>query len=272
MVTSSVFWGTQCVAVRSGVGKKALMDAILSDKIYYFGGKNANNVYGGYDISLPNWCSENEVNLYFASKSLVGQGGCESLATGIYAPIVGIGTQPQRKDYLNIAFDFHGIINGFPDFFAPLSRLWSGTDGQDRIGKVYILTLENQSPDYVAQRCTEFGIYYDEVIHTKPFGNDPNDCHALAGAIKTKTSFIVTFNINDFPPTVLDFFQIQVFTPDEFMVRLIDKDYRAVLKLVKRQREDMIQPSLTVDQYLTMLEQQCIPKTVAFLREHQTEI
>jgi len=272
VVTSHSFWGTQCVAVRSGADKKALIDAILSDKIYYFGGKNASNVYGGYDISLPDWCSENEVGLYFASKSFVGQGGCESHATGAHAPIVGTETQSYRKEQLNIAFDFHGIINGFPDFFVPLSRLWSGTDGQYRIGKVYILTLENQSPDYVAQRCTEFGIYYDEIIHTKPFGMDPDDCHALAGAIKAKTSFIVTFNIKDFPQTALDFFQIQAFTPDEFAVWLIDTDYRAVLKLIKRHREDMPQPSLTVDQYLTMLEQQCLPKTIAFLREHQTEI
>jgi len=272
VLTSLSFWGTQCMAVRSGVGKKALMDAILSDKIYYFGGKNANNVYGGYDISLPNWCSENEVGLYFASKSLVGQGGCESHATGEQTPIVGIGTLPQSKNHLNIAFDFRGVIAGFPDFFAPLSQLWSGIDGQNRIGKIYILTLENQSSDYVAQRCTEFGIYYDEIIHIKPFGVDPNECHAIAGAIKAKTSFIVTLNIKDFPKIVLDSFQIQMFTPDEFVGQLINKDYRTVLKLIKHQRENITKSSLTIDQYLTMLEQQSLPKTVAFLRKHQTEI
>jgi hypothetical protein len=272
VATSLVFWGTQCVAVRNGAGKNALIDAILSDKIYYLGGKSANNVYCGYDSSLPSWCFENDVGLYFASKSLVGQGGCESLATGKHVPIVGVGTHPQHKMQLNIAFDFHGVIGGFPDFFAPLSRLWNGADGQDRVGKVYILAFENNPPDYVAKRCTEFGLYYDEIIYTKPFGIDPIDCHTLAGAIKTKTSFIVTLNINDFPQNVFDFFQIQAFTPDEFVVRLIDKDYRAVLKLVKCQRENITQPSLTADQYLTMLEQQCLPKTVAFLREHQTEI
>lgn len=272
VVTSRNFWGTQCVAVRNGAGKEKLVDAILSDKIYYYGGKNTNNIYGGFDISLPDWCSENEVGLYFASKSLVGQGGCESHATGEHTPIVGIGTQPHRKERLNIAFDFHGVLNGFPDFFSPLSRLWSGTKEQEEIGKVYILTFENQLPDYIAQQCAEFGIYYDEIILIKPFGIDQNNNHALAGAIKAKTSFIVTFNIKEFPQTVLDFFQLQVFTPDEFMVLLIDKDYRAVLKLIKHHRENLTQPSLTVDQYLAMLENQCLPKTVAFLREHQTEI
>jgi len=101
---------------------------------------------------------------------------------------------------------------------------------------------------------------------------DPNDRHVLAAAIKAKASFIVTFNIKDFPKTVLDAFQVQAVTPDEFVMRLIDEDFHEVLKLIKRQRENMKQPSLTVAEYLVMLEHQRLPKTVAFLREHQTEI
>jgi hypothetical protein len=101
---------------------------------------------------------------------------------------------------------------------------------------------------------------------------DSNDRHVLAAAIKAKASFIVTFNIRDFPPAVLDPFQVQAITPDEFVVRLIDEDYHEILKLVKRQRENMTLPSLTVEQYLEMLERQRLSKTVAFLREHRTEI
>ena len=48
----------------------------------------------------------------------------------------------------------------------------------------------------------------------------------------------------------------------------ISEDFHEVLKLIKRQRENMKQPSLTVAEYLDMLEQQRLPKTVAFLREH----
>ena len=101
---------------------------------------------------------------------------------------------------------------------------------------------------------------------------DPDDRHVLAAAIKAKASFIVTFNIKDFPQTVLDSFHVQAITPDEFVMRLIDEDYHEILKLVKRQRENMKQPSLTVEEYLAMLEQQRLPETVAFLREHQAEI
>jgi len=101
---------------------------------------------------------------------------------------------------------------------------------------------------------------------------DPDDRHVLAAAIKAKASFIVTFNIRDFPQTILDSFQIRAITPDEFVMRLIDEDYHEVLKLVKRQRENMKQPSLTVEEYLAMLEQQRLLETAAFLREHQTEI
>ena len=101
---------------------------------------------------------------------------------------------------------------------------------------------------------------------------DSNDRHVLAAAIKAKASFIVTFNIKDFPSTILDPLQIQAITPDEFVMRLINEDYHEVLKLVKRQRENMKQPSLTVEQYMAMFEQQRLPRTVAFLRGHQTEI
>jgi len=101
---------------------------------------------------------------------------------------------------------------------------------------------------------------------------DPDDRHVLAAAIKAKASFIVTFNIRDFPQTVLDSFQIQAITPDEFVMRLIDEDYHEILKLVKRQRENMKQPPMTIEEYLAMLEQQRLPETVAFLREHQAEI
>ena len=65
---------------------------------------------------------------------------------------------------------------------------------------------------------------YESLIDTLHLP-DPNDRHVLAAAIKAKASFIVTFNIRDFPPTVLDAHQIQTITPDEFVMRLLDEDY-----------------------------------------------
>jgi predicted nucleic acid-binding protein len=112
---------------------------------------------------------------------------------------------------------------------------------------------------------------YESLIDTLQLP-DMNDRHVLAAAIKAKASVIVTFNIKDFPRTVLEPFQIQTITTDEFVMRLFDEDYHEVLKLIKRQRENMARPSLTVEQYLAMLEQQRLPLTVAFLREHQTGI
>jgi predicted nucleic acid-binding protein len=112
---------------------------------------------------------------------------------------------------------------------------------------------------------------YESLIDTLQLP-DMNDRHVLAAAIKAKASFIVTFNIRDFPSNVLEPFQIQAITPDEFVIRLFEEDYHEVLKLIKRQRENMTRPSLAVEQYLALLDQQRLPQTVAFLREHQTEI
>jgi hypothetical protein len=153
----------------------------------------------------------------------------------------------------------------------------------DRIHEEWIRSLLENRPDLnresLERTRRQMNAYVDDCLVTgyEPLIDalplpDPNDRHVLAAAIKAEASCIVTFNVRDFPPDVLDPFQIQAITPDEFVVRLIDEDYHEVLKIVKRQRENMTQPSLTVEQYLAMLEQQRLPKTAAFLREHQTEI
>ena len=85
-------------------------------------------------------------------------------------------------------------------------------------------------------------------------------------------SIIVTFNIKDFPQTALESYEIQAITPDEFSLRLLDVDYHEILNLIKRQRQNMTRPPLTVEEYLTMLERQRLPKAVAFLRELQEKL
>jgi predicted nucleic acid-binding protein len=153
----------------------------------------------------------------------------------------------------------------------------------DKIHEEWMLSLQENRPDLRRENlertrhlmdayvddCLVTG--YESLIDTLQLP-DMNDRHVLAAAIKSKASFIVTFNIKDFPRSVLDPFQIKAITPDEFVIRLIDEDYREVLKFIKRQRENMKQPSLTAAQYLAMLEQQRLPKTAAFLRGHRTEI
>jgi len=101
---------------------------------------------------------------------------------------------------------------------------------------------------------------------------DPNDRHVLAVAIRMKTKYIVTFNLKDFPKTILQSYGIVAVSPDHFIFQLIQESPYFVLRTVKRHRLGLTRPPKTVDEYLATLEKQGLSRTVAFLREHEAEI
>lgn len=67
---------------------------------------------------------------------------------------------------------------------------------------------------------------------------DEDDRHVLAAAIRGKADVIVTFNLDDFPVSTLQKFDIEPIHPDDFIVNLIDIDPEkskiAFTKLVER--------------------------------------
>ena len=101
---------------------------------------------------------------------------------------------------------------------------------------------------------------------------DPNDRHVLAVAIHTQAEYIVTFNLNDFPNSVLKQYGIEAVSPDEFIFHLIQESPYFILRAVKNHRLSLTRPPKTTKEYLATLERQRLPKTVAFLREHENEI
>ena len=101
---------------------------------------------------------------------------------------------------------------------------------------------------------------------------DPNDRHVLAVAIKAGAKFIVTFNLKHFPKVELSKHRIEALSPDDFALRLIEYDSVHFLSIVKHHRSILQNPPKTVDEYLATLENQRLPKTVKFLREHRNEI
>ena len=98
---------------------------------------------------------------------------------------------------------------------------------------------------------------------------DPDDRHVLAAAIRTGAAVIVTFNIDDFPSSVLDPLGIEAQHPDEFITHLIDLAPGAVCAAAKRQRASLKKPSKTAEEYLDALARQQLPETVARLQEYQ---
>jgi hypothetical protein len=101
---------------------------------------------------------------------------------------------------------------------------------------------------------------------------DPDDRHVLAAAIHAQAELIVTFNLGDFPASVLSGFRIEAIHPDEFVVRLWDEDAASVLAAVNLHRASLKRPSKTAAEYLATLEQCGLIETMARLRPHADDI
>jgi len=96
---------------------------------------------------------------------------------------------------------------------------------------------------------------------------DPEDSHVLAIAIRAKADAIVTVNVRHFPPTVLDSFQIQAQTPDEFLANLFDENSSLITQIITAQAAALMNPPLTRDQVLTNLAR-VAPSFVRKVRDH----
>ena len=94
---------------------------------------------------------------------------------------------------------------------------------------------------------------------------DPDDRHVLAAAIRCHADLILTFNLKDFPVSVLGPLGIEVQHPDSFLLSQLSLDQPSVLLALKRQREALKNPPKKTLEFLTTLEQQQLPLFVAEL-------
>lgn len=101
---------------------------------------------------------------------------------------------------------------------------------------------------------------------------DLNDRHVLAAAIKASAQIIVTYNLSDFPGSYLSKYEIDAQHPDEFLRHLLDLAPARVIATVQETRKSLKNPSKNVCEYLSILEQQSLPQTCAFLREYKDMI
>ena len=101
---------------------------------------------------------------------------------------------------------------------------------------------------------------------------DANDNHVLAAAIVSSSDVIVTFNLKDFPDDHLIKYGIEAQHPDHFLMHLADLDLSAFLTALKNTRSRLKNPPKSIDEYLNILKQQRLIKTVSLLEEHKTAI
>ncbi|MEG0243579.1 hypothetical protein D3C81_660970 [compost metagenome] len=98
---------------------------------------------------------------------------------------------------------------------------------------------------------------------------DEDDRHVLAAAIKCGATVIVTYNLKDFPPTILKRFEIEALHPDVFLSDIWDLDQAAVLEAVKKQRVALKNPVYTPRELLDTLLKQRLPEIVKQLSNYE---
>jgi len=95
---------------------------------------------------------------------------------------------------------------------------------------------------------------------------DPDDRHVLAAAIRSGAQVIVTYNLGDFPPALLEAYEIDAQHPDTFVCHLLDLAAPAVAAAVKSQRAALRHPPQTVEELLATFENLQLAGTVSRLR------
>lgn len=88
---------------------------------------------------------------------------------------------------------------------------------------------------------------------------EPADRHVLAAAIVGRADIIVTYNLRDFPETVLGQYNIEAQHPDEFVRHLIDLNESLVCSAAKKQRATLNNPPKSVEEFPDGLAKQQLP-------------
>jgi predicted nucleic acid-binding protein len=83
---------------------------------------------------------------------------------------------------------------------------------------------------------------------------DLGDRHVLAAGIKCKADGIITFNTKDFPRENLDQYNIEVYTPDEFIHLLNELNPSIVKQAFENQLASLKNPPISKEKLISVLE------------------
>jgi len=101
---------------------------------------------------------------------------------------------------------------------------------------------------------------------------DPNDEHVLAGAIRSNSGALVTFNLRDFPDETFERFGIEIVTPDNFLLDLADLNERAACITVARRLDLYSKPSMKALEFASRLSKSNCGQFGLWVAERQNEI
>jgi hypothetical protein len=96
---------------------------------------------------------------------------------------------------------------------------------------------------------------------------DANDRHVLAAAIRGNSDAIVSFNTKDFPSSVLDKFDIELQTPDQFVLNQLMLHPPRALAAIKNMRMRWERPDVSAGDMVGLFEKRQLAQTAAHLRD-----
>lgn len=105
-----------------------------------------------------------------------------------------------------------------------------------------------------------------EKLEQQPVLPDANDRHVLAAAVRGSAGIIVTNNTSDFPPAVLQEFDIEVTDADQFLLDQLDLAPQVIANVIREQAGDTRNPSLAPQDLLSRLARAGVPGFVDELR------
>ncbi|MCC7464824.1 MAG: PIN domain-containing protein [Saprospiraceae bacterium] len=94
---------------------------------------------------------------------------------------------------------------------------------------------------------------------------DERDCHVLAAAIKTNAQVIVTNNLKDFPPEILEQYGITAKNADDFLTDIIDLNHEMALEAFQKMVLNRKNPELDQYQVLDALRKNGLIETANYL-------
>ncbi|MEN5304773.1 PIN domain-containing protein [Pseudomonas sp. TWI628] len=97
---------------------------------------------------------------------------------------------------------------------------------------------------------------------------DPDDIHVLAAAIACNAQVIVTYNLRDFPLSVLRDFSVTALHPDEFIMELWNQNQAGVLEAAADMRRSLKRSRFTADEFVECILRQGLPMTANALRDY----
>ena len=96
---------------------------------------------------------------------------------------------------------------------------------------------------------------------------DPDDRHILAAAVKTRADMILTFNMKDFPESVVEPLGIEICSPDEFLLDLFGISEELFIEYLKTDFQHYQAPAIAFDDYIEDLRKAGVPRTAKLIEE-----